>query len=148
LPETNTPAYFAAALMTMKSYKHRHLFLHDLILDEGNTEILKTLQSQAPSTGQVARQILNEEGLLGGKSPHGGGGLLAKAITATMARNGVFNMVSILSHLYSFVADENKLECLPLASHNSLVYCLQVRPWACTIKHYRFVMYRFGSRLV
>jgi hypothetical protein len=50
-------------------------------------------QSQSPSTGQVAKQILAEEGLLGRKSPHGGGGLLAKAITATMCRNGTFNMV-------------------------------------------------------
>lgn len=53
----------------------------------------KNFQSQAPTTGQVAKQILQEEGFLGGKSPHGGGGLLAKAITATMARNGCFNMV-------------------------------------------------------
>ncbi len=93
-----------------------------IVQDPDTDDNLKTLQSQAPSTGQVARQILNEEGLLGGKSPHGGGGLLAKAITATMARNGVFNMVSILSNLCSFVADENKLECLPLPSHYSLVY--------------------------
>ena len=50
-------------------------------------------KSQAPTTGQVAKQILAEEGLLGGRSPHGGGGLLAKAITASMARNGTFNMV-------------------------------------------------------
>jgi solute carrier family 25 2-oxodicarboxylate transporter 21 len=41
----------------------------------------------------VAKQILAEEGLLGGRSPHGGGGLLFKAITASMARNGCFNMV-------------------------------------------------------
>jgi len=48
--------------------------------------------SQAPSTGMVAKQILQEEGLFGGKSSNGGG-LLSKGIISTMCRNGVFNMV-------------------------------------------------------
>jgi len=43
-------------------------------------------QSQAPSTWSVAREIVRKEGL-------GREGLLGKGITATMARNGYFNMV-------------------------------------------------------
>lgn len=46
-------------------------------------------QTLAPSTGQVAKEILREDGLLGTQ----GAGLLNKGITATMGRNGFFNMV-------------------------------------------------------
>lgn len=48
-------------------------------------------QNVAPSTGQVAREILKIDGYLG--KPGGQGGLLNKGITATMGRNGFFNMV-------------------------------------------------------
>jgi len=48
-------------------------------------------QTEAPSTGKVAREILKVDGYLG--KPNGNGGLLNKGITATMGRNGFFNMV-------------------------------------------------------
>lgn len=48
-------------------------------------------QTEAPSTGQVAREILKTDGYLGVKN--GNGGLLNRGITATMARNGSFNMI-------------------------------------------------------
>ena len=48
-------------------------------------------QKEAPTTGQVAREILKVDGYLG--KPNGNGGLLNKGITATMGRNGFFNMV-------------------------------------------------------
>ena len=63
-------------------------------------------QKESPTTGQVARQILNEDGYLGKK--HGNGGLLNKGITATMGRNGFFNMVyfgfyhSVKTHFPSY----------------------------------------------
>ncbi len=44
-------------------------------------------QKVAPSTWAVARQIMAEDGVVGRS------GLLSKAITATMARNGVFNTI-------------------------------------------------------
>jgi len=43
-------------------------------------------QSKAPSTWSVAREIIKEDGL-------GRNGLLGKGITATMGRNGFFNMI-------------------------------------------------------
>jgi len=45
----------------------------------------RAIQSEAPSTWSVARQLVAEDGLARG--------LLGKGITATMARNGYFNMV-------------------------------------------------------
>ena len=48
-------------------------------------------QKEAPTTGQVAKEILKVDGYLG--KPNGNGGLLNKGITATMGRNGFFNMV-------------------------------------------------------
>nr|ACO10905.1 Mitochondrial 2-oxodicarboxylate carrier [Caligus rogercresseyi] len=44
-------------------------------------------RSVAPSTLTVARSIIKEDGLLGGQ------GLLSKGVTATMGRNGAFNMI-------------------------------------------------------
>eukprot|EP00088_Acartia_fossae_P030457 TRINITY_DN31441_c0_g1_i1.p1 TRINITY_DN31441_c0_g1~~TRINITY_DN31441_c0_g1_i1.p1 ORF type:complete len:216 (+),score=26.07 TRINITY_DN31441_c0_g1_i1:46-648(+) len=41
-------------------------------------------QSEAPTTGYVARQIIKSDGIFG---------LLGKGITATMGRNGFFNMI-------------------------------------------------------
>ena len=43
-------------------------------------------QSQTPSTWSVAREIIKEDGL-------GRNGLLGKGVTATMGRNGFFNMI-------------------------------------------------------
>jgi len=43
-------------------------------------------QSQTPSTWSVAREIIKEDGI-------GRNGLLGKGITATMGRNGFFNMI-------------------------------------------------------
>ena len=48
-------------------------------------------QKLAPSTGQVAREILKTEGYFG--RSNGNGGLLNRGITATMGRHGFFNMV-------------------------------------------------------
>lgn len=48
-------------------------------------------QKLAPSTGQVAREILKAEGYFG--RSNGNGGLLNRGITATMGRHGFFNMV-------------------------------------------------------
>ena len=48
-------------------------------------------QKEAPTTIQVARQILKEDGKFGKKG--GNGGLLNKGITGTMGRNGFFNMI-------------------------------------------------------
>lgn len=48
-------------------------------------------RSQAPTTGQVAREIIKESGYLGRKNTNGG--LLNKGITATIGRHGAFNMV-------------------------------------------------------
>ena len=48
-------------------------------------------QTEAPSTGKVAREILKADGYFG--KANGNGGLLNKGITATMGRNGFFNMV-------------------------------------------------------
>ena len=48
-------------------------------------------QKLAPSTGQVAREILKSEGYFG--RINGNGGLLNRGITATMGRHGFFNMV-------------------------------------------------------
>ena len=48
-------------------------------------------QTEAPKTFPVAREIIKADGYFGRKG--GNGGLLNKGITATMGRNGVFNMV-------------------------------------------------------
>ncbi len=45
-------------------------------------------QSVSPSTASVMREIVRRDGLVGR-----GGGLLTKGITATMGRNGTFNMI-------------------------------------------------------
>ena len=63
-------------------------------------------QSEAPTTGKVAREILKEDGYFGKKG--GNGGLLNKGITGTMGRNGVFNMIyfgfyhSVKNHFPSY----------------------------------------------
>ncbi len=44
-------------------------------------------QTEAPTTASVFRRVAREDGYLGR------GGLLTKGITATMGRNGAFNMV-------------------------------------------------------
>jgi len=44
-------------------------------------------QSVTPSTGSVAREIIKTDGIFGAN------GLLGKGITATMGRNGFFNMI-------------------------------------------------------
>ena len=44
-------------------------------------------QTVAPSTSAVMRQMAREEGVLGSR------GVLGKGVTATMGRNGFFNMI-------------------------------------------------------
>ncbi len=44
-------------------------------------------QTEAPTTASVFRRVAREDGYLGR------GGLLTKGVTATMGRNGAFNMV-------------------------------------------------------
>ena len=78
-------------------------------------------QKLAPSTGQVAREILKAEGYFG--RSNGNGGLLNRGITATMGRHGFFNMVYFgfyhsvknhfpayeVHHLYESLSEEKNI---------------------------------------
>ncbi|XP_023341461.1 mitochondrial 2-oxodicarboxylate carrier [Eurytemora carolleeae] len=65
-------------------------------------------QSVAPSSGNVVREIIKTDGIFGSS------GLLGKGITATMGRNGFFNMIYFgFYHTFKDIvpqADNSKLE--------------------------------------
>ena len=72
----------------------------------------RTHQSEAPSTWSVAREIIKEDGM-------GKNGLLGKGITATMGRNGFFNMI-----YFGFY--HSTRSWLPSAADPRLEFCRKV----------------------